>query len=61
MSLHDEVKSYIKNECDKAVQESAMEIAEKLIKKRKMSLAEIAECVPTLSLDELKKMEDRIM
>ena len=36
--------------------ETARKTAEKLIKKGKMTLEEIAECVPLLSLDELKKM-----
>ena len=32
-----------------------------MIKKGKMSLEEIADCVPTLSFDELKKLEAEIM
>ena len=45
----------------KAVLDSARETAERLIKKRKMSLEEIADCVPSLSFDELKKIEAEIM
>ena len=41
--------------------ETARKTAEKLIKKGKMTLEEIAECVPLLSLDELKEMAADIM
>lgn len=41
--------------------EVARETAERLIKKGKMTLEEIAECVPLVSLEELKEMERRIM
>ena len=41
--------------------ETARKTAEKLIKKGKMTLEEIAECVPLLSLEELKEMEADIM
>ncbi len=64
MSLFDEeqiMKSYIKSERYEAVQESARETAKKLIKKGKMSLEEIADCVPSLSFDELKEIEAEIM
>ena len=37
------------------------ETAEKLIKKGKMSLEDIADCVPSLSLDELKGIEAELM
>ena len=60
MSLFDEeqiMKSFIKSERH----DEARETAERLIKKGKMSLDEIAECVPTLSFDELKELEDEIM
>lgn len=40
---------------------SARETAERLIKKGKMTLEDIAECVPLLSLDDLKEIEKRIM
>lgn len=45
----------------KAELKIAMETAERLIKKGKMTLDEIAECVPLLSLDELKEIEAGIM
>ena len=37
------------------------ETAERMIKTGKLSLEEIADCVPALSLDELKKMEADIL
>ena len=39
----------------------ARETAERLIRKGKMSLEDIADCVPSLPLEELKKMEIEIM
>lgn len=64
MRLFDEeqiMKSYIKSERYEAVQESAKETARKLIKKGKMSLDEIVDCVPALSFDELKEIEAEVM
>ncbi len=40
---------------------SARETAERLIKKGKMTLEEIADCVPLLSFDELKELEAEVM
>lgn len=40
---------------------SAKETAERLIKKGKMTLEEIAECVPLLSVDELREIEMKVM
>ncbi len=60
MSLFDEeqiIKSFIKSERH----DEARETAERLIKKGKMSLDDIAECIPTLSFDELKELEAEIM
>lgn len=60
MSLFDEeqiMKMYAKD----IAKETATETAERLIKKGKMSLEEIADCVPVLSLDELKEIEAGIM
>ncbi|MDE7204745.1 MAG: hypothetical protein K2O91_23235 [Lachnospiraceae bacterium] len=45
----------------KAELKSARETAERLIKKGKMTLEEIAECVPLLSLDELREIETRVL
>jgi hypothetical protein len=60
MSLFDEeqiMKSFIKSERHDT--ERAM--AEQLIRKGKMTLEEIADCVSTLSFDELKEIETEIM
>ena len=43
------------------VHKKKREAAEKLIKKRKISLEDIADCVPTLSFEELKKIEAEVM
>ena len=45
----------------KAELKSARETAERLIKKGKMTLEEIAECVPLLSIDELREIEMKVM
>ena len=45
----------------KAELKIARETAERLIKNGKMTLDEIAECIPMLSLDELKEIETGIM
>ena len=60
MSLFDEeqiMKSFIKSERH----DEAKETAERMIKMGKLSLEEIAECVPSLSIDELKELEAEIM
>ena len=60
MSLFDEeqiMKSFIKSERH----DEARETAERLIKKGKMSLDEIAKYVPTLSFDELKELGTKVM
>ena len=44
-----------------AEQKSVREIAERMIRKGKMTLEEIADYVPELSLEELKKLEAEIM
>lgn len=46
---------------NEAALNNARETAERLIKKRKMTLEEIAECVPLLSLDELREIESEVM
>ena len=64
MSLFDDeqiMKSFIRSERYEAAQESARETAKKLIKKGKMTLDEIADCIPLLSLDELKEIEAEVM
>lgn len=60
MSLFDEeqiMKSFIKSERH----DEARETAERMIKKGKMSLEEIADYVPSLSFDELKELEAEVM
>ena len=60
MSLFDEeqiMKSFIRSERH----DEARKTAERMIKMGKLSLDEIALCVPSLSLDELKELEDEIM
>ena len=60
MSLLDEeqiIKSFIKSERH----DEARETAERMIRKGKMSLEEIAEYVPSLSLEELKELENEVM
>ena len=60
MSLFDEeqiMKSFIKSERH----DEARETAERLIKKGKMTLEDIADCVPALSFEELKEIEAEIM
>ena len=64
MSLFDEeqiMRSYIKSERYEAVRENARETAERMIKMGKLSLEEIALCVPTLSFEELKEIEAVVM
>lgn len=46
---------------NEAALDNARETAERLIKKGKMTLEEIAECVPILSIDELRKIEMKVM
>jgi hypothetical protein len=41
--------------------ETAKDTARRLIKKGKMSLEEIADCVPTLSMNDLKEIEAEVM
>lgn len=60
MSLFDEeqiMRSFIKSERH----DEAVETAVRMIKMGKLSLDEIAECVPSLSLDELKELESEVM
>ena len=51
------IKSFIRSERH----DEARETAERLIRKGKMSLEDIADCVPSLSLDELKEIEAEVM
>ena len=55
------LRAYTKDIEDNTERETERKIAERLIKKGKMSLDEIADCVPSLSLDELREIEEKIM
>ncbi len=60
MSLFDEeqiMKSFIRSERHDADRETA----ERMIRKGKMSLEEIADYVPSLSIEELKELEVEVM
>lgn len=46
---------------NEAILDSARETARRMIKKGKMTLDEIADCVPALSMDELKELEAEVM
>lgn len=64
MTLFDDeqiLKAYAKDIEDNTTRKTERKTAERLIKKGKMSLEEIAECVPALSLEELKKIEAEVM
>ncbi len=51
------MKSFIQSERHDAERETA----ERMIKKGKMSLEEIADYIPSLSLEELKELEAEVM
>ena len=64
MSLFDNeqiMKTYLKDAANTAAHEADKATAERLIKKGKMSLEDIADCVPKLSFDELKELESKVM
>ena len=64
MSLfdHEEImRTYLKDAANTAAYEADRATAERMIKKGKMSLEDIADCVPTLSFEELKKIEAEVM
>ncbi len=68
MTLFDDeqiLKAYAKDIEDSTVKETAKrtarETAERMIKKGKMTLEEIAEYVPSLSFEELKKLKEEMM
>jgi len=64
MTLFDDeqiLKAYAKDIDDHATHREAKKTAEKLIRKGKMSLDEIADCVPALTFDELKELEAEVM
>ncbi len=60
MTLFDDeqiLKAYAKD----IEENTARETAERMIKMGKLSLEEIADCVPTLTMEELRKLEAEIM
>ena len=64
MTLFDDeqiLKAYTKEIEDRTAREIEKRAAERLVKKGKMSLDEIADCVPALSFEELKQLADEIM
>ena len=64
MSLFDNeqiMRTYLKDAANTAAYEAGRATAERMIKKGKMLLGEIDDCVPTLSFDELNKIEAKIM
>lgn len=54
-------EAYAKDIADNATLREARETAERMIKKGRLSLEEIADYVPMLSLDDLKKIESEVM
>lgn len=64
MTLFDDeqiLKAYAKDIEDNTAKETARETAERMIKKGKMSLEEIADYVPSLSFEQLKMLETEIL
>lgn len=64
MTLFDDeqiLKAYAKDIEENTAKETARETAERMIKKGKMSLEEIADYVPSLSFEQLKMLETEIM
>lgn len=64
MTLFDDeqiLKAYAKDIEDNTAKETERKTVERMIKKGKMTLEEIAGCVPALSLDELRQIEARVM
>ena len=64
MTLFDDeqiLKAYAKDIADSKEKETEKKTAARMIKKGKMSLEDIAECVPALSLEELKKLQAEVL
>ena len=64
MTLFDDeqiLKAYAKDIEESTERKTERKTAIQLIKKGKMSLEEIAECVPSLSMDELKELKVEIL
>ena len=64
MSLFDDeqiMRTYLKDIAKETERKTERKTVERMIKKGKMSLEEIADCVPSLSFDELKEIEAEVM
>lgn len=64
MTLFDDeqiLEAYAKDIEDNVTHREARKTAERMLQKGKMSLEDIADCVPSISLDELRKLESEIM
>ncbi|MCM1221355.1 MAG: hypothetical protein NC548_43430 [Lachnospiraceae bacterium] len=64
MTLFDDeyvLEAYVKDIADNAALRVARETAERMIRKGKLPLEEIADYVPALSLDDLRKIESEVM
>ncbi len=64
MTLFDDeqiLKAYTKDIEESTERKTERKTAIQLIKKGKMSLEEIAECVPSLSIDELKELKEEVL
>ncbi len=64
MSLFDDeqiMRTYLRDAANTAAYEADRSTAERLIKMGKLSLEDIADCVPSLSFDELKEIEAEVM
>ncbi len=64
MTLFDDeqiLRAYAKDIEEKTARETARETAERLIKDGEMPLEKIAHCLPSLSLEELKEIETKVL
>ncbi len=64
MTLFDDeyvLEAYAKEREDNATLREARETAERMIRKGRLSLEEIADYVPALSLDDLRKIKSEVM
>jgi hypothetical protein len=55
------MENYVYNKVEEAKEEADLKTAERMIKKGKMTLEEIAEYVPSLSMQELQEIEAEVM
>jgi predicted thioredoxin/glutaredoxin len=57
----DKERTFKEELTEKVTKEAARETAKRLIRKGQMSLEDIADCVPDLSMEELKELEGEVM